>query len=92
MRPGTTGVHKNAGDMTNVYVSLTKSFGGGLSAVAEYSTVSKTVSKFTKATTANIPTADTEAEGVTVQTIQDASLDDDEETTNKFLLSLVQSF
>ncbi len=85
-------VHKNAGDMTNVYVSLTKSFGGGLSAVAEYSTVSKTVSKFTKATTANIPTADTEAEGVTVQTIQDASLDDDEETTNKFLLSLVQSF
>ena len=85
-------VHKNAGDMTNVYVSLTKSFGGGLSAVAEYSTVSKTVSKFTKATTANIPASATSAEGVTVQTIQDASLDDDEETTNKFLLSIVQSF
>ena len=64
---GTTGVHKNAGDMTNLYVSLTKSFGGGLSAIAEYSTTSKTV---------------TAADG----------MDDDKETTNKFLLSLIQSF
>ncbi len=62
-----TGVHKNAGDMTNLYVSLTKSFGGGLSAIAEYSTTSKTV---------------TAADG----------MDDDKETTNKFLLSLIQSF
>ena len=61
------GVHKDAGDMTNLYVSLTKSFGGGLSAIAEYSTNSTTVTK---------------ADGV----------DDDKETTNKFLLSLMQTF
>ena len=37
--------HKNAGDMTSMYAMLTKSFGGGLSANVEYSTVTKTVSK-----------------------------------------------
>ena len=42
------GTHKNDGDQTNVYASLTKSFGGGLSAVAEYSTVTKTVTEMTK--------------------------------------------
>ena len=71
-------VHKNAGDMTNVYASLTKSLGGGLSAVAEYSTVSKTVTEAD-----NTLTAGDERNG---------SLDDDEETKNTFLLSLVQSF
>ena len=44
-KAATKGVHKDAGDMTNLYVSLTKSFGGGLSAVAEYSTVSTTVTE-----------------------------------------------
>ena len=79
-------MHKNAGDMTNAYVSLTKSFGGGLSAVAEYSTVSKTVSDFTAFDDA---TGDDEAAKVMAQ---NASLDDDEETTNTFQLYLVQSF
>ena len=79
-------VHKNAGDMTNAYVSLTKSFGGGLSAVAEYSTVSKTVSDFTAFDDAS---DDDEATQVMAQ---NASLDDDEETTNTFQLYLVQSF
>ncbi len=64
---GKKGVHKDAGDMTNLYVSLTKSFGGGLSATAEYSTTSTTV---------------TEMDGI----------GDDKETTNKFLLSLIQTF
>ena len=66
-KAATKGEHKDAGDMTNLYVSLTKSFGGGLSAIAEYSTTS---------------TAVTEADGI----------GDDKETTNKFLLSLVQTF
>ena len=85
-------VHKNAGDMTNAYVSLTKSFGGGLSVVAEYSTVSTTVSDFTKAhdiTNAAITAA---GAGASIASLQNASLDDDEETTNKFLLSVVQTF
>ena len=82
-------VHKNAGDMTNAYVSLTKSLGGGLSVVAEYSTVSKTVSDFTAV--GDIPADDISGDA-TAQTIQDASLDDDEETTNTFQLYLVQSF
>ena len=68
------GKHKNDGDATNMYVSLNKSFGGGLSAVAEYSTVTKTVTEMTK-------TNDV-ADGI----------DDDEETTNKFQLYLIQSF
>ena len=63
---------------TNVYVSLTKSFGGGLSAVAEYSTVTKTVS------------TDPTAPGATVA--DGAVAGDDKEKTNKFLLSLVQTF
>ena len=42
------GTHKNDGDATNVYVSLTKSFGGGLSAVAEYSTITTTTTEMTK--------------------------------------------
>ena len=76
--PGYTApVHKNAGDMTNAYVSLTKSFGGGLSAFAEYSTVTKTVTKA-------IPAGQDVEDGFTV--------DDDEATTNTFNLYLVQSF
>ncbi len=71
-------VHGDAGDMTNVYVSLTKSLGGGLSAIAEYSTVSKTVTKADNTAGAGDD--------------RNATLDDDEETTNKFLLSLLQSF
>ena len=71
-------VHENDGDRTSVYVSLTKSFGGGLSAVAEYNTVTKTVS-----TDPTAPGADV-ADG--------AVAGDDEEKTNKFLLSLVQTF
>ncbi len=70
--------HKNAGDQTNAYVSLTKSFGGGLSAVAEYSTVTETITKAIPAGT-----------DVTADTF---TVDDDEKNTNKFLLSLVQSF
>ena len=79
-------MHKNAGDMTNAYVSLTKSLGGGLSVVAEYSTVSKTVSDFTAFDDA---AGNDEAAKVMAQ---NASLDDDEETTNTFQLYLVQSF
>ncbi len=45
--------HGDAGDLTDAYVSLTKSFGGGLSAIAEYRTVSKTKS--------TVGTADTPA-------------------------------
>ena len=74
----TAPAHKNAGDRTNAYVSLTKSFGGGLSAVAEYSTVTETITKAVPAAT-----------DVTADAF---NLDDDEENTNKFLLSLVQSF
>ena len=66
-KAATKGEHKDAGDITNLYVSLTKSFGGGLSAIAEYSTNSTTV---------------TEMDGI----------GDDKETTNKFLLSLLQTF
>ena len=74
----TAPVHKNAGDRENVFVSLTKSLGGGLSVIAEYNAVTKTVTKA-------IPYAqDVAADGFTV--------DDDEENTNKFLLSLLQSF
>ncbi len=73
-------VHGDAGDRTNVFVSLTKSLGGGLSAIAEYNTVSVTKSMQRTATDG---TALTGAERVA---------DDDEDTTNKFLLSLLQSF
>ena len=71
-------VHKNDGDITNAYVSLTKSFGGGLSAIAEYSTVSKTVTK----------ADNTQGAGDD----RNATLDDDEENTNTFQLYLIQSF
>lgn len=67
-KAATDGVHKDAGDMDNIYVSLTKSMGGGLSLIAEYSTVTKTV---------------TDAMDY---------MDDDDETTNTFVLSLLQSF
>ena len=85
-------VHKNAGDMTNAYVSLTKSFGGGLSVVAEYSTVSTTVSDFTKAHDITDAAVTAAGDGASIASLQNASLDDDEETTNKFLLSVVQTF
>ena len=81
-------VHKNAGDMTNAYVSLTKSLGGGLSVIAEYSTVSKTVSDFTAIGDVDTTITDPGAR----QAAQNASLDDDKETTNKFLLSIMQTF
>ena len=41
----TAPVHKNAGDKTSAYVSLNKSLGGGLSVIAEYVTVTKTITK-----------------------------------------------
>ena len=75
----TTAVHSDAGNRENMYVSLTKSLGGGLSAIAEYSTVSVTVSDIGAG-------ADDTLGGA------DDVVDDDEETTNKFLLSLLQSF
>ena len=84
----TNPTHKNAGDMTNAYVSLTKSLGGGLSIIAEYSTVSKTVSDFTAIADVDATITDAGER----QTAQNDSLDDDEETTNKFLLSILQTF
>ena len=80
-------IHQNAGDQTNVYVSLTKSFGGGLSAVAEYSTVSVTKTKLGAGTDGEIGTQGAGASGT-----NDDVANDDKEKTNTFLLSLVQSF
>ena len=75
----TEAAHKNAGDQTNAYVSLTKSFGGGLSAIAEYSTVSVTVSDIGAGADDTLNSADD-------------VVDDKDQNTNKFLLSLLQSF
>ena len=74
----TAPAHKNAGDMTNMYAMLTKSFGGGLSANVEYSTVSKTITKA-------IPAG---------QDVTDSAftVDDDEENTNTLVLYLLQNF
>ena len=71
--------HGDDGNRNSMYASLTKSFGGGLSAVAEYKTVSKIVSKPTYVD----PTADTP--------VQNGS-DDNKQTTNTLKLSLIQSF
>ena len=68
-KAATKGEHKDAGDLTTLYASLTKSFGGGLSVVAEYSTFTETITE-----------------------IKDGSVDDDDETTNEFHLSLIQTF
>ena len=70
--------HKNAGDMTSMYAMLTKSFGGGLSANVEYSTVSKTVTKAIPAGT-----------DVTADTF---TVDDDDETKNTLAIYVLQNF
>ena len=70
--------HEDAGDMTSAFVSLNKSFGGGLSAFAEYSTVTKTVTKAIPAGQDVIA--------------NDFTVDDDKEKTNTFVVSLIQTF
>ncbi len=71
--------HEDAGDITSAFVSLNKSFGGGLSAFAEYSTVTKTI-------TGAVPPS------TTVGANGDFTVDDDKEKTNTFVVSLIQTF
>ena len=84
------GTHKNHGDMTNAYVSISKSFGGGLSVVAEYSTVTETTSKLTMGDATDDDVTGTLATENLAQVA--TGVDDDEKTTNKFQLYLIQSF
>ncbi len=79
-------IDKDENNQENLYVSLTKSLGGGLSVIAEYNTTTKTV-------TDALMVGDDDGDGGTVDVAgANASLDTDDDTTSTFIVSVLQSF